>query len=158
MSGHIDFSVFPNLPTEIRATIWTMCFASRPGRVVEVRSREVQHREIDDFDSNGKPRLFLWPPSPPPEIVNVCHEARDAAKRVAMSAGQFHFPGIYFDQAMDTLYLPKIDRGRPALQNEEENLSEIYHNTILNQLATAIRLEDVCFYTRDMEFSALWIG
>jgi hypothetical protein len=91
-SEDIGFSLFPKLPTEIRAMVWTMSFISRWGRMVEVRNHQVQHLEMDDFDSKGNPRLHLWSPSPPPDIVNVCHEARDVAKQVAIRAGQFIFP------------------------------------------------------------------
>jgi len=51
--------------------IWTMSFESRWGRMVKVGDHRVQHLEPDDFDNKGNPRLHLWSPSPPPDIVNL---------------------------------------------------------------------------------------
>jgi hypothetical protein len=45
---YIEFSLFPKLPAEIRAMIWTVGFMSRWGRMVEARSHEVQHLEVGD--------------------------------------------------------------------------------------------------------------
>jgi 2EXR family len=150
-SEDLGFPLFPKLPTEIRAMIWTMSFESRWGRIVEVKNYQVQHLELDDFDNKRNPRLHLWSPSPPPDIVNVCHEGRDVAKQVAMKAGQLLFQRIFFDPTIDTLYVPMKAQHSPAAQTEEGPNSAKCHKAILVQLGTAIRLEDVRFYARDLE-------
>lgn len=150
-SEDIEFSLFPKLPAEIRAMIWTMSFMSKWGRMVEVRNHEVHYLEVKDFDSKINPDLHLWSPSPPPEIVNICHESRDVAKRVAMREGQFLFQRIFFDPAIDTLYVPKMEKDSPAAQTDEDPYSAYCHKLILDQLATVIKLEEVRFYARDLE-------
>lgn len=119
--------------------------------MVEVRNHQVQHLELDDFDSKGNPSLHLWSPSPPSDVANVCHDARDVAKQVAMKAGQFLFQRIFFDPAIDILYVPQIEQHSPAAQTEEDLYSAKCHKAILVQLGTVIRLEDVRFYARDLE-------
>jgi hypothetical protein len=122
ISEVFGFPLFSKLPTEIRAMIWTMSFVSKSGRMVEVRNHQVRHLKVDNFDRNGNPRLHLWSPSPPPDLVNVCHEARDVAKQVAMRAGQFIFQRIFFDPTIDTLYAPQTKDNIPA-QIEEDPYS-----------------------------------
>jgi hypothetical protein len=152
-SENMGFSLFPKLPAEIRAMVWKMSFESKWGRMVEVRIYQVQHLKPDDFDSKGNPRLHLWSPSPPPDIANVCHEARDVARYVAMRAGQFLFWRIFFDPAIDTLYIPQHSQREhsPAAQTEDDLYSAKCHKAILVHLGSVMRLEDVRFYARDLE-------
>jgi len=147
-SEDLGFPLFPKLPTEIRVMIWIMSFESRRGRVVEVKNHEMQHLKLDDFDSKGNLRLHLWSPSPPPDVVNVCHESRDVARQVATKSSQFLFQSIFFDPVIDTLYVPMMEQHS---QTEEDPYSAKCHKAILVQLGTEIRLEDVRFYARDLE-------
>ena len=64
-------------------------------------------------------------------LLNVCHEARDMAKQVTMTAGQFLFGRIFFDPTIDTLYVPMIEQDSPAAQTEEDPYSAWYHQAIL---------------------------
>ncbi|PQE12529.1 hypothetical protein CJF30_00002395 [Rutstroemia sp. NJR-2017a BBW] len=95
-----------SLSLELRLAIWGFLYFTTPARIVEVQTAEHDH-------SNHP--YYLWcprySPSPAPLVVNVCREARDEARKLARLAGHLLFPGnsshdIYFNPAIDTLYIP----------------------------------------------------
>jgi hypothetical protein len=72
------------------------------------------------------------------------------AKQVAMRAGQFLFQRIFFDPAIDSLYVPESEQDNTPAQIEEGPYSALCHRAVLVQLGTAIQLENVRFYARDL--------
>ncbi|KUJ16447.1 uncharacterized protein LY89DRAFT_782699 [Mollisia scopiformis] len=94
------------LHVEIRLMIWRLAYAAQTPRLVEVQT--LQHNHYD-YPHAWYPR---YSPSPPPTIVNVCREARDEARREAQKANHLLFAttpdafDIYFNPAIDTLYVP----------------------------------------------------
>lgn len=96
------------LDFDIRILVWRFAYDQQEPRLVEVRT--AVHDHYTDDHSLWCPR---YSPSPPPTIVNVCHEAREEAQRCAGRAGHFILAGgrttgagIYFNPTIDTLYVP----------------------------------------------------
>jgi hypothetical protein len=95
-----------SLSLEIRLAIWGLVYFTTPARIVEVQTAEHDHY--------SQPHDIWCPrysPSPVPPVVNVCREARDEARRLARLSGHLLFPetsspDIYFNPAIDTLYIP----------------------------------------------------
>jgi hypothetical protein len=93
------------LPTEIRLAIWAHLYNTTPARIVEVQTAKHDHYSHYPLPC---PR---YSPSPPPLLVNICHEARAEARRLALLAGHLllptasNSPDIYFNPAIDTLYI-----------------------------------------------------
>jgi 2EXR family len=104
------FSCPPKLNLDVRLIIWRLLYAIETPRLVEIRTSK--HGECDDHQQGQCPR---YSPSPSPIVVNICHEARREAQRTALKAGHILFPTtqpensppIYFNYAVDTLYLRK---------------------------------------------------
>lgn len=94
------------LDLDIRLMIWELAYLLQDPRVVEVRT--AKHDHYSGYH-DWCPR---YSPSPPPTIVNVCGEARAVARRIAQGRGHLLFattpdaPDIYFNPAIDTLYVP----------------------------------------------------
>jgi hypothetical protein len=94
------------LSLEIRLAIWGLLYLTTPARIVEVQTAEHDHY--------SQPHNLWCPrysPSPAPLVVNVCREARNEARRLAQLAGhllfpEIHSPDIYFNPAIDNLYIP----------------------------------------------------
>ncbi|PQE28246.1 hypothetical protein CJF32_00010659 [Rutstroemia sp. NJR-2017a WRK4] len=95
-----------SLSLEIRLAIWGLVYFTTPARIVEVQTAEHDHY--------SQPHDIWCPrysPSTVPPVVNVCREARDEARRLARLSGHLLFlgtssPDIYFNPAIDTLYIP----------------------------------------------------
>lgn len=94
----------PKLHREIRLMIWTQLYQDQDARLVEIRS-------IKDCDNHDGP-CPRYSPTPPPAVVNICHEARSDALQIARQAGHLLFfdtqpdlSPIYFNPAIDTLYV-----------------------------------------------------
>ncbi|KAK0620018.1 hypothetical protein B0T14DRAFT_407567, partial [Immersiella caudata] len=88
-----SFTLFSQLPAELRLQIWTL---SCHPRVVEVRYSPALDRCLT--------------PTPPPSILSVCREARQEALfsvYVLTFGTKTHAPRTYFSPALDVLYLPR---------------------------------------------------
>jgi hypothetical protein len=105
MTEEPKFTLFRNLPTEIRFLIWRIVLANelkRP-RFVEVRT---QKHDNCGTHHGWCPRVS---PSSKPALVYVCREAREEA----LKSSKFYFGSelyparIFFNPAIDTLYLPR---------------------------------------------------
>jgi hypothetical protein len=92
MSSLSPFTLFTQLPAELRLQIWRM---SCHRRVVEIS----YHPENDLVTTTASV----------PAVLHACHEARSEALRVyKMSFGTTsQEPRIYFSREMDTLYIPR---------------------------------------------------
>jgi len=97
---------FARLDLEIRFMIWRLAYTLQGPRIVEVRTKK--HNDCGNHQG-WCPR---YSPSPAPTIVNVCSEAREEVRKMAQRAGHLLFatasdsPSIYFNPAIDTLYVP----------------------------------------------------
>lgn len=131
----LEFKLFPKLPTELRFKVWAIAFLSRAPRVVEFRIRD----ETVPDSANAR-RTYLWSSSPPPALVNACHEARKISNELAKKTGQLFFNRIFFNPAIDILYGPNADRS-----------CTLSHRGVLVGLRQALRLDDVRFLARDLE-------
>ena len=107
ISEDAKFESGAKLNLEIRLAIWGLVYTAACARIVEVQTSEHDH-----YSKTHRwcPR---YSPSPPPLVVNICREAREEARRLARAAGHLLFtttssnpPDIYFNPAIDTLYVP----------------------------------------------------
>jgi hypothetical protein len=104
MAEHAKFTLFPQLPTEIRLQIWRDVFFSKGPRIVEVLLQK--HDCV--ISPRGQQACPIYSPTPPPPVFLVCHEARRVALELASNAGRFLVgdKSIVFDPSMDTIYVP----------------------------------------------------
>lgn len=112
------FPLFSNLAVELRLKIWSYAFINRAPQIVAVST--LKHDCADHKHIGWCPR---YSSSPPPAVVNVCHESRQIAYEEAVKIGQLHFipesnqaiesttkpPGIIFNPNADILYIPSRD-------------------------------------------------
>lgn len=86
------FTVFPNLPSELRIKIWQQACYPRTVTLTYTSS-------TSSFTSS----------TPAPTLLSVSHESRHEALRIyTLSFGTFSQPGrTYFNPHLDTLYLPR---------------------------------------------------
>ncbi|PVH83460.1 hypothetical protein DL98DRAFT_412676 [Cadophora sp. DSE1049] len=86
------FTVFPNLPSELRIKIWQQACYPRTVTLTYTSS-------TSSFTSS----------TPPPTLLSVTHESRDEALRIyTLSFGTTsQSPRTYFNPLLDTLYLPR---------------------------------------------------
>lgn len=99
MAQRPSFTLFPQLPTEIRLQIWREVYNTTGRRVIELR-RDTTHSRCDHSQA-----IFLchgYSPAPVPPIFHTSQEAREVALQLA---GRPLFGNIYFNPALDTLYL-----------------------------------------------------
>ncbi|KAG4433461.1 hypothetical protein IFR05_011065 [Cadophora sp. M221] len=94
------FTLFPELPFELRLKIWN-CIASGPRTVtITYGSQATRHKgkTISRFDGWGTPE-------PTPVILHICHESRaEALKLYQLAFGShFHIAKIYFNFSTDIL-------------------------------------------------------
>ncbi len=94
------FTVFPELPFELRLKVWKYV-APGPRTVTisyESHATRYKGKNISRFDGWGTP-------DPPPVILHICHESREEAlKSYKLAFGShFHAAKIYFDFSKDTL-------------------------------------------------------
>ncbi|KAG4424790.1 hypothetical protein IFR04_002138 [Cadophora malorum] len=94
------FTVFPELPFELRLKIWH-CIAQGPRTVtITYGSQATRHKgkTISRFDGWGTPE-------PAPIILHICHESRvEGLKSYQLAFGShFHAAKIYFNFAADIL-------------------------------------------------------
>jgi hypothetical protein len=96
---------WPCLSSELRIKIWKLVYGDQEGRVVEVETAPHAHY---DYEHRWCPRSSR---SLRPVMVNVCHEARAIAYKLAQLAGHIIFDTssetnpIYFNREIDTLYV-----------------------------------------------------
>jgi len=102
-----NIQCLPELNLDIRVMIWKQSYEIEPPRIVEIDTEK--HGNCNEHTKSWCPR---YSPSPPPAIVNVCHETRYEAQRLAKIKGHLLFfssqpnlPPIYFNPAKDTLYV-----------------------------------------------------
>jgi hypothetical protein len=97
-----SFTLFPDLPTEIRLKIWGL-LAPGPRTVI------VQYNtKYNEFNGKRISTFTGWTsPDPPPVILSICREARSEALKSYQPAlgSYFHHPKIYVDFSNDTLRL-----------------------------------------------------
>jgi hypothetical protein len=94
------FTLFPQLPLELRLKIWQTML---PGP----RTVNIQYKmKYDEFDGKKVSSFTGWTsPDPVPVALHVCRESREESlKRYQTSFGSyFHASKIYFDFSKDTL-------------------------------------------------------
>ncbi|KAM7198569.1 hypothetical protein V8F20_006099 [Naviculisporaceae sp. PSN 640] len=94
--GASAFHLFPYLPAELRLEIWRQSCRSR---VVEVHYSSTLDRCLTN--------------TPPPVILQVCHESRHEGQRLYIQAfGTHTHPEgtIHFSPEMDILYIPRCEK------------------------------------------------
>lgn len=95
------FTLFPELPSELRLKIWRFCV---PGP----RTVGVQYKmKRDYFDGKRKFNFLGWRSSDPiPVILQICHESRSEALKSCRPAfgSFFHQPSIYIDFEIDAVH------------------------------------------------------
>lgn len=109
------FPLFSTLAVELRLKIWAYAFLSREPQIVAVST--LKH---DCSNHEGWCPRYLS--SPPPALVNVCHESRQIAYEGAVKTDQLHFisplnpgidsskpAGIIFNPQSDILYVPSTN-------------------------------------------------
>jgi hypothetical protein len=93
------FTLFPQLPTEIRLQIWKEVYNATSRRVIELR-RDMTHSRCNH--SQGAFLCHGYSPAPVPPIFHTSQESREVALQLAERP---LFGNIYFNSALDTLYL-----------------------------------------------------
>jgi hypothetical protein len=95
------FSLFPELPSELRLKIWRFCF---PGpRTVRIQYKAKTRHSVDGKRSN----FSAWTSTNPiPIILHICHESRqEALKFYRLAFGSFfHQPSIYIGFDIDSVH------------------------------------------------------
>jgi hypothetical protein len=99
-----EFRLFSKLPTELRLMIWEQAL---PGP----RLVDVDFHFRNKLFSFGSELMSLTSTLPHPTLLSVCTESRAVAKnRYKLSfAAEAGKPKIYFDENVDTLYIPFRD-------------------------------------------------
>jgi hypothetical protein len=101
-----EFTLFSNLPTELRLKIWAFCYLlPQPPRIVEVRT---QKHDNCPHHEGFCPR---YSPTRKHPLINTTHEARSVTHFEALKTGHLIFSSpstgiIIFNPAHDLLYLP----------------------------------------------------
>jgi hypothetical protein len=106
-----SFTLFPQLPFELRLKIWRHC--APPPRIVAIGYKKGSSAEkgqtFISYAGWRRPKpipLVVWTsPDPVPTTLHICHESRqEAMKSYGPSFGSvFHQGEIYFNFAKDTL-------------------------------------------------------
>jgi hypothetical protein len=76
------------------------------GKVYGDVCRDCKRHPDGDICLRSKRCYKVCSPSPPPPIFSVSHEARELAVFVAFQEGRYLFGNIFFNFAIDTLYIP----------------------------------------------------
>lgn len=94
------FSVFPDLPTEIRLKIWTIILPGPRTIAIQYKTKTSNYNGKDVSVFTG------WiSPDPPPIALSICQESRSEALKHYQTAfgSHFHFSRIYIDYSIDTV-------------------------------------------------------
>jgi hypothetical protein len=99
-----SFTLFPDLPFELRLKIWGHIAAEPRVVGINYRNQRAKRRGINiTFYHN---RAGWTSPDPVPVILHICQESRtEARKYLKTTFGSHWFPGeVYFDFDKDTLH------------------------------------------------------
>jgi hypothetical protein len=166
------FTIFSELPTELRIIIWKLTMAPR--------TIAVKIREIGSLESIEWPLVDMYSPTPVPTALQVCRESRlEALYTYQLSFGTVmisrkekddHFsfirsPQTYFSYEMDTAhfeYIGKtIHRQLPVAYLTDKDLANIRHvradwvegvsERLIKQIIQFKKLESfaLCWYWKD---------
>jgi hypothetical protein len=94
------FTLFPDLPLELRLKIWS--FITPGPRIVSIKYKGLSFYSI----GKGFSAAAGWrSPDPVPIVLHICRESRtEALKSYQLAFGSYLHPGrIYFDFSKDTL-------------------------------------------------------
>ncbi|KAL2060723.1 hypothetical protein VTL71DRAFT_9364 [Oculimacula yallundae] len=72
----VSFTLFPNLPTEIRLKVWS--FASNEMRNVDIWARNIYVAPVEDYSATWAPYM-LYSTTEIPSVLQVSHESRNEA-------------------------------------------------------------------------------
>jgi len=117
------FTLFPNLPSELRLKIWKHI---APGpRIVELQYATEPKRLVESIPGTLHPVSPDWISKyPPPIVLHICQESRmEVLKSYQLALGP-HENLIYVEFSFDTLYFTKGVESNSFLSYSTANISD----------------------------------